>query len=242
MPDEFYRLSAKPAITTTADDGSTEPPATQYLSENALTERAIETCVSTTGLGSTNDNALTKDVRVQYAVSVEQLNDHGGMVSGVLWGRRYGWRIGMPLSDDVLALSPMDRVDVIDGANTYRFLVDGLSYVIKATEAYAFFTGIEVGVAPTSNPSLVTRLFDQIEGIAINGTISITPTLELSSPDDQIAISESIAIQSNVTLSEDKFLDIVDSIAIVATLELEDVDNQIVLDQNIAINSSVVLQ
>ena len=91
---DFIELVGLPAETEVNDDGSTQPPQTQYLSENELTERSIETCVTTTGLGSAGDNPITKDIRVEHATSVEQLDAHGTVHSAFLWGRRYGKRVG----------------------------------------------------------------------------------------------------------------------------------------------------
>lgn len=133
-----------PTETYIANDGSADPPQTQYLKLNELIEQPLTSCVTFSGAESILYGDRTRSITVDYGASKEQLYQFGEKYNALIWGRRFGWRVGTAITDAILSASPLDAVTVIDGSDTYKLLIDGLTLVFDGQESYAAFNGIEV--------------------------------------------------------------------------------------------------
>lgn len=162
-----------PGVTQTyiADDGSGAPPQTQYLKLNDLTEVPLSACVNFTGPETDPYGDRSRTVPVEYAVNEDQLYSFGLLYNAFIWGRRFGWRVGLPVTTALLNAYPLDRVDVVDGADTYGLLIDGLTMVFTGQEAFAAFNGVEI--AYNSQPpftEIVTVVGQFVGGSAFAGS------------------------------------------------------------------------
>jgi hypothetical protein len=144
-----FDLVQNPTTTYLSEDGSGAPPQTQYLTLNDLTETPITSCVYFQGLEADPYGDRTLTVSVEYGTSPDQLNVFGQNYNALIWGRRYGWRVGLPISDTLLSATPLSRINVVDGGDTYGLLMDGLTMVFSANESFAAFNGIEISYNST---------------------------------------------------------------------------------------------
>lgn len=153
---EAYSLVPSPVETFTSQDGTGAPPQTQYLSLNDLIEVPLNSCVYFQGLEANPYGDRSQSVTVEYAISGEQLTTFGQNYNALIWGRRYGWRVGLAISDALLSATPLSRVNVVDGGETYGLLMDGLTFAFSATESFATFNGIEISL--NSTPSYQQKI------------------------------------------------------------------------------------
>jgi hypothetical protein len=160
LNNEYFQLLRNPTETYIADDGSADPPATQYLSINNLDEFTVENNVILRGLGGVALESRAMTVPITYVVSTAQAQALGELYGGIVWGRRFGWGVGMAIADELLTCSPLSVIDVTDGDKIYRLLIDGLTLAFTSNESYASFTGIEVGVASVSTPTNFIKAYE----------------------------------------------------------------------------------
>lgn len=151
-----FDLVQNPTQTFLSEDGTGNPPQTQYLTLNDLEETPVTACVYFQGLEADPYGDRTLTVSVEYGTSQAQLEAFGVNYNALIWGRRYGWRVGLPISDELLTATPLDRINIVDGGDTYGLLMDGLTMVFSANESYAAFNGIEI--AFNASPSYQKKI------------------------------------------------------------------------------------
>lgn len=159
-----------------ANDGSANPPQTIYRRDNDLIEKALKSTVTFQALAGNLYRKRERAIVVEYATTEEQLYSYGTTYNGLLWGRRFGWLVGCPINDLMLAstLKPLCRVDVTHGTTIYRLLMDALTLVFTQDEAFATFRGIEIGVSTVAAPTVVTSIYTPVVTAALAGVAGAT--------------------------------------------------------------------
>lgn len=148
--DLILNLSAENK-TTTGRDSSLYPPSAQYRqpAKSQIETPLLATVLSKVALLDDQLSPRSRPITVEYATNKEQLIAYGEVFDRLLYGRRFGWRIGFAISDKWLSNSvrPLLRVDAIWQGQTYRLLVDGLTYLHSFNAAYIVGNGILIGIA-----------------------------------------------------------------------------------------------
>jgi hypothetical protein len=100
-----------------------------------------------------------RTIDVPYTVEQSQLVDYGSRFNRILSGRAYGQQFGGAITDTALgnAFKPFADVAVTDTDLIYYLKLDCIKWGLNGTEAWLVFNGIEVGTAPASTPTVISR-------------------------------------------------------------------------------------
>lgn len=149
--DNPYALITKDPVRPSADNtGSTQPPRTKYLEigrqskEVHLEGRALFEHPG----GSTLRNRERPPYQVAYGFSEAQLNSIAYSEGYLLYGRRQGKLIELPITPVLLGqTAPMFRVDIADPVEslTFSYLMDAVEFHHEPERAWVEAAGIWIG-------------------------------------------------------------------------------------------------
>ena len=221
---ELFELKKQPGKTYIADDGSADPPATTWLNINELNEVPYEATVT-----FSPNRDRSKTISIAHATGINQLREFANVYTGILWGRRFGWSVGMPITDALLSSNVLERVDVTDGNTIYRLLIDGLTLAFNSTEAYAAFSGIEIGTATVATPSVVSQLYEMITTARVTATATASGTCRINLDPGNITCFATATASPIINLSQRNQIEVYAEATADASITIENDGQNIIM-------------
>jgi hypothetical protein len=144
-----------------SDDKDTSGPPTNFgdASTNTTEEVQLKAEIFAQQLAADPYRPRQRTIDVPYTVDQSQLVDYGSRFNRILSGRAYGQQFGGAITDTALssAFKPFADVAVTDADLIYYLKLDCIKWGLNGTEAWLVFNGIEVGTAPASTPTVISR-------------------------------------------------------------------------------------
>ena len=139
----------------------TSGPPTNFgdVSTNTTEEVQLKAEIFAQQLAADPYRPRQRTIDVPYTVEQAQLVDYGSRFNRILSGRAYGQQFGGAITDTALssAFKPFADVAVTDADLIYYLKLDCIKWGLNGTEAWLVFNGIEVGTAPASTPTVISR-------------------------------------------------------------------------------------
>jgi hypothetical protein len=146
---------------STVIEPDTSGPPTNFgdVSTNTTEEVQLKAEIFAQQLAADPYRPRQRTIDVPYTVEQAQLVDYGSRFNRILSGRAYGQQFGGAITDTALssAFKPFADVAVTDADLIYYLKLDCIKWGLNGTEAWLVFNGIEVGTAPASTPTVISR-------------------------------------------------------------------------------------
>jgi len=153
-----------------ATDGSTKPPSTTYRKPYEPIEEQINVKLKALPFAGQSFYARSRPVEVAYLESKMQATEYGNVYLSLLYGRKQGFIFGTALSNTLLSITPLSRINILWRGIRYECISDGLSWSHTLTEMaigmrlIVLNTALESDPPTTSYPAIIASAV--IEGIA----------------------------------------------------------------------------
>ena len=153
-----------------ATDGSTKPPSTTYRKPYEPIEEQINVKLKAIPFAGQSFYARSRPVEVAYLESKMQATEYGNVYLALLYGRKQGFIFGTALSNTLLSITPLSRINILWRGIRYECISDGLSWSHTLTEMaigmrlIVLNTALESDPPTTSYPAIIASAV--IEGIA----------------------------------------------------------------------------
>jgi len=167
-----------------ATDGSTKPPATTYRKPYEPIEEQITAKLTARPFAGQSFYSRSRPIEVPFLESQMQATEYGNTYLALLYGRKQSFEFGTALSNTLLSLTPLSRINILWRGVRYNCLTDGLSWSHTQTQMAIGMRLIVLGTALESDPpetmypAIVASAL--IQGTASQSMISIA---ELSALD-----------------------------------------------------------
>ena len=135
-----------------ATDGSTKPPATTYRKPYEPIEQQINLKLTARPFAGQSFYSRSRPIEVPFLESEMQATEYGNTYLALLYGRKQGFIFGTALSDTLLSLTPLSRINIVWRGVRYDCLTDGLSWAHTQTEMAFGMRLIVLGTALESDP------------------------------------------------------------------------------------------
>ena len=135
-----------------ATDGSTKPPSTTYRKPYEPIEQQINVKLTAKPFAGQSFYSRSRPIEVPFLESEMQATEYGSIYLALLYGRKQGFIFGTALSDTLLSLTPLSRINIVWRGVRYDCLTDGLSWAHTQTEMAVGMRLIVLGTALESDP------------------------------------------------------------------------------------------
>lgn len=160
-----------------ATDGSTKPPSTTYRKPFEPIEEQINAKITARPFAGQSFYSRSRPIEVPFLESQTQATEYGNTYLALLYGRKQGFIFGTALSDTLLSLTPLSRVNILWRGVRYDCLTDGLSWSHTQTEMAIGMRLIVLGTALESDPpETVNRIV--VASALIEATLSQSAIIE----------------------------------------------------------------
>ncbi len=160
-----------------ATDGSTKPPSTTYRKPFEPIEEQINAKITARPFAGQSFYSRSRPIEVPFLESQTQATEYGNTYLALLYGRKQGFIFGTALSDTLLSLTPLSRVNILWRGVRYDCLTDGLSWSHTQTEMAIGMRLIVLGTALESDPpETVNRIV--VASALIEATLSQAAIIE----------------------------------------------------------------
>jgi len=153
-------LSASPE-SITANNGSTNPPATQTRSDATLEEKAFSSDIFFKPLAGAQFYERQRAYVLSYlgdtATAVDQLMAYGTLQNKFITGLRLGRTLIIPLSNALLAnCKPAMQLQMTDSDGwIYKLVLNSITFTHNQTDAIALLNCITIGIIDPASPSVI---------------------------------------------------------------------------------------
>lgn len=156
---------------SSANDGSTRPPSITYSEKSKTKNLELKAIVNALPLAGVPSKDKLAPITVDWMVSNEQAYEYGKLEIVLMNGRKQCRFMITALTDQLLALRPRCRIDIIFRGILYRCLVDGITFSQSQTERSIGFMCDVISTSPADTPSTVYQLITPIS--ALRGLVLI---------------------------------------------------------------------
>lgn len=162
--------------TKSANDDSTRPPAPISSEKDKVKNIEITAKVNAIPMAGVPSREALEPTVVDCLVSNAHAYEYGKLEVVLMNGRKQARLLPTALTDELLALRPRCRIDVIFRSVLYRCLVDAITFSQDLTERTVGFICDVISTSPVDNPSLVYNLSTTVN--AVRGEILIDAIAE----------------------------------------------------------------
>lgn len=160
-----------------ATDGSTKPPSTTYRKPYEPIEEQINAKITARPFAGQSFYSRSRPIEVPFLESQTQATEYGNTYLALLYGRKQGFIFGTALSNTLLSLTPLSRINILWRGVRYDCLTDGLSWAHTQTEMAIGMRLIVLGTALESDPpETVNRIV--VASALIEATLSQSAIIE----------------------------------------------------------------
>ena len=160
-----------------ATDGSTKPPSTTYRKPYESIEEQINAKITARPFAGQSFYSRSRPIEVPFLESQTQATEYGNTYLALLYGRKQGFIFGTALSNTLLSLTPLSRINILWRGVRYDCLTDGLSWAHTQTEMAIGMRLIVLGTALESDPpETVNRIV--VASALIEATLSQSAIIE----------------------------------------------------------------
>ena len=160
-----------------ATDGSTKPPSTTYRKPYEPIEEQINAKITARPFAGQSFYSRSRPIEVPFLESQTQATEYGNTYLALLYGRKQGFIFGTALSNTLLSLAPLSRINILWRGVRYDCLTDGLSWAHTQTEMAIGMRLIVLGTALESDPpETVNRIV--VASALIEATLSQSAIIE----------------------------------------------------------------
>ena len=160
-----------------ATDGSTKPPSTTYRKAYEPIEEQINAKITARPFAGQSFYSRSRPIEVPFLESQTQATEYGNTYLALLYGRKQGFIFGTALSNTLLSLTPLSRINILWRGVRYDCLTDGLSWAHTQTEMAIGMRLIVLGTALESDPpETVNRIV--VASALIEATLSQSAIIE----------------------------------------------------------------
>lgn len=177
------------------NDDSTRPPAIVYSEKVKTKNKEIKAIINATPLAGAASKEKHSPLNVDWLVSNEQAYDYGKLEIVLMNGRSQCRFMITQLTDELLALRPRARIDIIFEGILYRCLVDAINFAQDAKRRTVGFMCDVVSTSPAATPSTVYKLSTPVNGLRASIAIDAIASGSLN----QVFDSGSIIIDAIVS-------------------------------------------
>jgi hypothetical protein len=165
-----------PFIENTTDsilknDDSTRPPSITYSEAVKTKNIEITSVVNALPLAGVPSKEKMQPITVDWLVSGDQAYEYGQLEIVLMNGRKQCRFMVTALTDELLALRPRARIDIIFNSILYRCLVDAITFSQDLTRRTIGFMCDVISTSPVATPSTVYQVIKPIN--SIRGLIAI---------------------------------------------------------------------
>jgi len=154
LPSNFVGATRTPK---TANDGSTRPPAITYSETIKTKNKEISATVNAIPLAGVPSKEKLQPITVDWLVSDAQALAYGNLEIVLMNGRKQCRFMITALTDELLALRPRCRIDIVFNSILYRCLVDAITFSQDLTSRTIGFMCDVISTSPVANPIEVYR-------------------------------------------------------------------------------------
>lgn len=133
-------------------DGSTKSPATTYRKPYEPIEEQINVKLTARPFAGQSFYSRSRPIDVPFLESQMQATEYGNTYLALLYGRKQGFEFGTALSNTLLSITPLSRINILWRGVRYLCLSDGLSWVHTQTEMSIGMRLIVLGTALETDP------------------------------------------------------------------------------------------
>jgi hypothetical protein len=153
------------------NDDSTRPPSTTYSEAIKTKNIEITSIVNAIPLAGVPSKEKLQPLTVDWLVSGEQAYEYGQLEIVLMNGRKQCRFMITGLTDELLALRPRARIDIIFNSILYRCLADAITFSQDLTRRTIGFMCDVISTSPVATPSTVYQVIKPIN--SIRGLIAI---------------------------------------------------------------------
>jgi hypothetical protein len=202
LPSNFVGATRTPKI---SNDGSTRPPSITYSEKSKTKNQELSATITAIPLAGVPSKEKLAPIIVDWLVSDAQALEYGNLEVVLMNGRKQCRFMITALTDQLLALRPRCRIDIIFNGILYRCLVDAIAFSQDLTSRTIGFMCDVISTSPAATPSTVYRPATPI--LSLRGSIvidaiaagTITQTFDIGSIIIDAVVTGVLAEQGQIT-------------------------------------------
>ncbi len=198
LPSNFVGATRTPK---TANDGSTRPPSIIYSEKIKTKNQEIVAVINANPIAGVASKEKHQPIKVDWLVSNEQAYEYGKLEIVLMNGRSQCRFLITQLNDELLALRPRCRIDIIFEGILYRCLVDAINFAQDMKRRTVGFMCDVISTSPIGNPSTVYKLSTPVNALRPDVTFDLVVEASLSQTLDFYAITFDLLAEAQ--LAED---------------------------------------